>query len=97
MGKAAAIGTRARALGRNTKRRVPDVRRRTRQNAYTIRGAAPDVSIGRPTAVRAGARPSKLKLALNLALCYPLLWRVIAGLILVLPEESPNTGRQHAP
>src|SRR5271165_2277005 len=25
------------------------------------------------------------------------LWRVIAGLTLVLPEESPNTERQHAP
>jgi hypothetical protein len=24
-------------------------------------------------------------------------WRVIAGLTLVLPEESPNTERQHAP
>jgi len=34
-----------------------DVLRRTRRNADTIRGAAPDVTIGRPAAVRAGARP----------------------------------------
>ena len=31
--------------------------RRTRRNANTIRGAAPDVTIGCPAAVRAGARP----------------------------------------
>jgi hypothetical protein len=34
-----------------------DVLRRTRRNVYAIRGAAPDVTIGRPAAVRAGARP----------------------------------------
>jgi len=34
-----------------------DVLRRTRRNTYTIRGAAPDVTIGRPAAIRAGARP----------------------------------------
>jgi hypothetical protein len=28
-----------------------------RRNAHTIRGAAPGVAIGRPAAVRAGARP----------------------------------------
>jgi len=34
-----------------------DVLRRTRRNAYTIVGAAPDVVIGRSAAVRTGARP----------------------------------------
>jgi hypothetical protein len=34
-----------------------DVLRRTRRNAYTIKGAAPDTAIGRPVAVRTGARP----------------------------------------
>jgi hypothetical protein len=34
-----------------------DVLRRTRRNADTIRGAAPDVTSGRPAAVRVGARP----------------------------------------
>jgi hypothetical protein len=34
-----------------------DVLRRTRRNADTISGAAPDATIGRPAAVRAGARP----------------------------------------
>ena len=32
-----------------------DVLSRTRRNAYTIRGAAPDVTIGRPAAVRTGS------------------------------------------
>jgi hypothetical protein len=34
-----------------------DVLRRTRRNADTISGAAPDVTSGRPAAVRVGARP----------------------------------------
>ena len=34
-----------------------DVLPRTRRNADTIRGAAPDVTIGRPVADQAGARP----------------------------------------
>jgi hypothetical protein len=34
-----------------------DVLRRTRRDANPIRGAAPDVTIGRPAAVRVGARP----------------------------------------
>jgi hypothetical protein len=34
-----------------------DVLRRTRRNADTLRGAAPDVTSGGPVAVHAGARP----------------------------------------
>jgi hypothetical protein len=34
-----------------------DVLRRTRRNAFTIRGVGPDVTIERPAEVRAGARP----------------------------------------
>jgi hypothetical protein len=34
-----------------------DVLSRTRRNADTIRGAAPDITVGRPAAVCAGARP----------------------------------------
>ena len=37
--------------------RLWDVLHRTRLNADTIKGAAPDVTVGRAAAVRAGARP----------------------------------------
>ncbi len=37
--------------------RSVDVPRRTRRSASTVRGAAPDVNIGRAAADRAGARP----------------------------------------
>ena len=48
----------ASAHGRNGKRRVEIMQRRTRRRASTIRGAAPDVVIGQSTAARAGAHPS---------------------------------------
>ena len=38
-----------------------DVLRRTRRNAYTIRGGGPDVTIERPAEVRAGARPYQIR------------------------------------
>jgi len=52
--------------------RFVDVLRRTRQNAYTIKGAAPDVSIERPTAVRAGARPDRNSNSHSTSLCVTL-------------------------
>jgi hypothetical protein len=36
---------------------VPDRRRRTRRGPSTIRGATPDMTLGRPDADQAGARP----------------------------------------
>jgi tRNA-uridine 2-sulfurtransferase len=56
-----------------------DVLCRTRLNAYTIRGAAPDVTIGRPGAVRAGARPLSNR---SLALPVPLGRRMVAKRVL---------------
>ncbi len=42
-----------------------DVLRRTRRNSHTIRGAAPVLTIGRPAAHRAGARPYQLTFILD--------------------------------
>jgi hypothetical protein len=39
-----------------------DVLRRTRRNADTIRGAAPDLTIERAVAVRVGARPYRISI-----------------------------------
>ena len=63
-----------------------------------------------PAAVRAGARPYQIRGSLKArqnpssltstrprSVLFSQSWRVIAGLTLVLPEESPNTERQHAP
>jgi hypothetical protein len=36
---------------------VPDRRRRTRRSPSTIRGGTPDMTLGRPNADQAGARP----------------------------------------
>jgi hypothetical protein len=45
-----------------------------------------------------GSLPSETETSVQLlSMLLSKLWRVIAGLTLVLPEESPNTGRQHAP
>ena len=42
-------------------RRVPDLRRRTRRSASTIRGGTADTTIGRVDADQAGARPLSIR------------------------------------
>ena len=41
----------------HVRKRVPDMRRRTRRSASTIGGGTPDMTIGRAHADQAGARP----------------------------------------
>src|SRR5271165_2492283 len=68
-----------------------DVRRRTRPKAYTIRGAAPEVTIGRLAADRAGARPYRASSGAAPAVT---IGRLAADRSPARPRRAPGAERQ---